>query len=133
MLQQHEVRNISVSNAYVDGDSAGPVAIQLRYASADPFALSVTVLGVDWCCARDLLLGALAGIPSGVGDVRIHCDADYAYFDMASPVGRVVASIGRSDAESFAAATLDLVPRGEESDQIDLDVEIAGILTSAGS
>lgn len=132
MSDHDEVRSASIGRACIEGSDVGDWSIQLRYTSADPYALWITFAATDWCYERSLLLEALAGVPSGEGDVRIRCDDARTYIDLTSPDGRAVLSIPRDDTEAFARATLDLVPRDSETLHLDMDAVIAALVTSAG-
>lgn len=132
MSDHNEVRGHTIGRARIEGFDAGECAIQFRYTSTDALALWITFAATDWCCDRNLLLDALAGVPSGEGDVHIRCDNIHTYIELASPDGRAVIRIPRSDTETFARATLNLVPQDEETFHLDLDAVITGIMASAG-
>lgn len=129
-MPDYDIRKSYLAQVHIDGRFAGPLAIQLSYTRADPFALWITFQADDWCCARDLLTAALSGIPSGEGDVHIHCHDAYAYIELASPDGRAVLRIARDEAANFAAAALELVPSGTETHHVDVDAAVAEIFAS---
>lgn len=123
-------------------DPAGhPAAIAavLEYdPAADPFAVSarfdVAGAGVLWTFARDLLLDGLLE-PAGDGDVHVwpvEGDDGRALIalELSSPDGEALLHVGAADVHRFLRQSLASVPRGSESDLLDLDVLVAHLLAS---
>ena len=117
-----------------DADAVSlPVA--LRYRVVDPFAVTVAFSGaevsVEWVFARDLLLTGLTQ-PCGEGDVRVwpswRSGKDLVLIALSSPDGRAVLEANAGDLRAFLDATVRLVRPGTESDHVDLDAELAGLL-----
>lgn len=138
----HLPRTITTPLPLVVTTGAGEAELdaELRYDPSDPFAVSLAI-GVDcgepvvWTFARDLL-SAGVGAPAGEGDITIEPDfaADLDDSDrrlritlatdclatMLAPAARVV---------EFLVETFTVVPTGSELDRVDLDAEIAALLS----
>jgi hypothetical protein len=116
----------------------------LHYSCHDPYAVKIALdVDVDrevvWSVSRDLLAGALYG-PEGIGDVRAWPST---LGDEVAPAERVLnielgppgecAHFAASAAgiAAFLDATYVLVPRGEESEYLNLDAELADWLGEA--
>lgn len=121
-------------------DPAGhPAAITavLEYdPAADPFAVSarfdVAGSGVVWTFARDLLLDGLLE-PTGDGDVHVWPAEDdeggpLIALELNSPDGEALLQVRAADVHRFLRQTLASVPRGSESDLLDLDDLLARLL-----
>ena len=115
------------------------VPTTLEYRADDPYAVSLTFHSsagdVEWMVARTLLLQGLAA-PTGDGDVKVYPSIDddaraVAVLDFSSPDGRLVAEACTHDLQTFLARTFATVPVGTESQHLDLDALIAGLLSSA--
>lgn len=127
----NSLRSLHVVRTSVNGASAGAFEFCLRYVRTDPYAVWMTFDGTDMCCARDLLLDALEGGAAGDGDIRIHCDEAYTHIELPQLGCRVTVHVPRAAADRFAVGTLDVVARGEESQHMDVDAAIAGIVSPA--
>jgi len=113
---------------------------ELRYDPADPFAVSLAIgtecgEPVVWVFARDLL-SAGVGSPQGEGDITIEPDfatdldsdermlritlATDCLATMTAPASQIV---------EFLVETFTVVPTGSELDRVDLDAEIAALLS----
>ncbi|WP_245565126.1 SsgA family sporulation/cell division regulator [Nocardioides insulae] len=117
------------------------VPTTLGYSSEDPYAISFTFHSgkddVEWIVARNLLLQGLTG-PVGEGDVRIYPSIDedahaVTILDFHSPDGRLVAEANTRQLQKFLTRTFGLVPVGSESEYVDLDTLIDGLLSSSNS
>jgi hypothetical protein len=115
-----------------------PVVTRWSYSVSDPFAVSLAVRTrhdrwVEWLVARELVVDALYG-PSGIGDVRMSPQVvqgyDIVQIEIHSHDGSAVLEVDRDLLRAFVEASLELVALGDESDRMDLDVEIAKITQS---
>lgn len=117
-----------------DADAV-PLPVSLRYAAADPYAVTVAFRGddvsVEWVFARDLLLAGLNS-PCGYGDVHIWPGSrqgqHLVFVSLTSPDGQAVLEADRDDVHRFLDETAEVVPPGQEDQFIDLDAEIALLL-----
>lgn len=121
-------------------DPAGqPAAITavLEYdPAADPFAVSarfdVAGARVVWTFARELLLDGLRE-PTGDGDVHVWPAEDdhgraLIALELNSPDGEALLQVGTDDVHRFLQQSLASVPRGLESDLLDIDDLLAQLL-----
>ena len=115
-----------------------PVVTRWSYSANDPFAVYLAVRTrhdrwVEWLVAPDLVVESLAG-PSGEGDVRMSPHVvqgyDIVQIEIHSHDGHAVLEVDRDLLRHFVEASIDVVALGEESDRMDLDVEIAKITQS---
>ncbi len=115
-----------------------PVVTRWSYSANDPFAVSLAVRTrhdrwVEWLVARDLVVDSLAG-PAGEGDVRMSPQVvqgyDIVQIEIHSHDGQAVLEVDRDLLRHFVEASIELVALGDESDRMDLDVEIAKITQS---
>ncbi len=115
-----------------------PVRSSLRYDPADPYAVhvlfhpdGVTVDPVGWSFARDLLVAGLSEA-TGIGDVRVWPwstpRGDLVALALSSPDGNALFEVSRSVLVRFLRRTFAVVPRGEESQYLDVDAAIARLL-----
>ncbi len=126
-----------------------PLTAGLRYSREDPYAIRMsfrTGLGepVEWTFGRDLLAAALLG-PEGMGDVRAWPSAPAARaagkgsasrgtvvnIVLGSPDGYAHFETGAAGIEAFLTRTYELVPRGHESGCLNIDAELAELLSEA--
>ncbi|MFJ4714383.1 SsgA family sporulation/cell division regulator [Streptomyces sp. NPDC088785] len=105
-----------------------PLTVALRYASADPLAISmvfpaeVTLTGteVTWAFARSLLDEGLHE-PAGTGDVHVWPSGrSHTVVELSAPQGLAVVRFDTSPLRRFLRRTYGLVPSGEEdlTDQV---------------
>ncbi|MGW1544652.1 SsgA family sporulation/cell division regulator [Streptomyces sp. NPDC002309] len=115
-----------------------PLRMRLRYASDDPYALRATFAdaeggaSVEWVLSRDVIAEGLAH-HAGQGDVRVWPAAvgpgrDVVYIALNSPAGSALLEAPLRDLRSFVDRTRAMVPPGTESEQFDLDTELAHLL-----
>lgn len=110
---------------------------ELRYDATDPYAVDAVFQtgeprGVRWVFARDLLAGGLEGA-RGDGDVRVwpHVGEgghSTVFIELRSPDGMALLQVRANQLADFLASTYAIVPAGRESDQLDVDTMIAGLL-----
>jgi Streptomyces sporulation and cell division protein, SsgA len=118
--------------------TALPVRASLRYDPADPYAVHVlfhadnaTGETVSWSFARELLVTGLDE-PAGIGDVRVWPWAtprgDFVALALSSPDGNALFEVPRSVLVRFLRRTYVVVPRGRETDHLDVDAALVRLL-----
>jgi hypothetical protein len=123
----------------VPGGPSLPVVASLRYETADPWAVRVAFQTggegdgiVEWMFARQLLTDGVAKTV-GEGDIRVWPSVigreHFVNLAMASPSGSALFEIDRDALVEFLQQTYLAVPTGLEEDVIDIDAEIAILLT----
>jgi hypothetical protein len=123
----------------VPGGPSLPVLAGLRYDANDPWAVRVAFHTggegdgiVEWMFARQLLTDGVAGAV-GEGDVRVwpatHGDERVVNLAMASPSGSALFEIDRDALVEFLQQTYLAVPTGTEEEVVDLDAELALLLS----
>ncbi|HTY73566.1 MAG TPA: SsgA family sporulation/cell division regulator [Actinomycetes bacterium] len=111
------------------------VPAELCYDPTDPYAVTATFRSEDdavaWTFSRDLLDEGLVA-PAGEGDVAVWpCsddDGEVVCIALSSPFGQALLEAQRHEVEAFIVRSFQTVPRGSESDLLDLDAEIAALL-----
>ncbi len=115
-----------------------PLMTRWTYRADDPFAVTVAVQTppggwVEWLVGRELLARGLTGT-AGEGDVRVcwqHVRGqEVVRMTIRTIDGQATLAVDRGLARRFVDATVDLVPLGGESAQIDFDLEIAKLTES---
>jgi hypothetical protein len=125
----------SVSQVMLAALSGHPDPLMTRwtYRVDDPFAMTVAVQTprgrwVEWLVGRELLAKGLTGI-AGQGDVRVcwqHVHGrEVVRITIRTVEGQATLAVDRGLARRFLDATVELVPMGGESAQIDFDLVIA--------
>ncbi len=123
----------------VPGGPSLPVMAGLRYESNDPWAVRVAFHTggegdgiVEWMFARQLLTDGVAKTV-GEGDVRVwpstHGADRVVNLAMASPSGSALFEIDRDALVEFLQQTYVAVPTGAEEEVVDLDAELAMLLS----
>src|SRR4029078_11490654 len=86
---------------------------------------------VSWSFARELLVTGLDE-PAGIGDVRVWPWAsprgDFVALALSSPDGNALFEVPRSILVRFLRRTYVAVPRGRESDHLDVDAAVNRLL-----
>ncbi|MFF4343247.1 SsgA family sporulation/cell division regulator [Kitasatospora sp. NPDC001540] len=105
-----------------------------RYQPDDPYAVSLDfgprAAGAGWVLSREMLLAALHG-PVGEGDLHFApVDDGLLCLVLGGAGGSVVLTVECAAIAAFLTATLELVPLGGESERIDWDRELAGLLSA---
>jgi hypothetical protein len=122
----------------VPGGPSLPVLANLRYETADPWAVRVAFQTggegdgiVEWMFARQLLTDGVAKTV-GEGDIRVWPSVigreHFVNLAMASPSGSALFEIDRDALVEFLQQTYLAVPTGAEEEVIDIDAEIAILL-----
>jgi Streptomyces sporulation and cell division protein, SsgA len=113
--------------ALYDGNT--PVRSRWSYRADQPFTVTAAFQTerdrwVEWAFSRDLLVEGLRE-PAGVGDVRLHPDAEdgltVLVVEIESPEGYAELELEHARVRSFLDATARIVPLGAESDHFDVD------------
>ncbi|HVE73614.1 MAG TPA: SsgA family sporulation/cell division regulator [Mycobacteriales bacterium] len=122
----------------VPGEPSLPVVASLHYTAEDPWAVSVTFAGEDmpapitWLFARALLTEGVSGLV-GDGDVRVwpsgRAEGRVVSIAMTSPSGAAVFETDRNSLVEFLQQTYLAVPTGCEGERVDLDAELALLLS----
>ena len=117
----------------VPGSGSLPVAADMSYESADPYAVHVAFHTgeeeiVEWVFARQLLTDGVTH-PVGEGDVQVwpsHAEGHpVVCLALSSPSGRALFEAPLTELVEFLTQTYAAVPTGSESDFVDLDSELA--------
>lgn len=115
-----------------------PLCMGLRYEAADPYAVRAVFHinddnTVEWVFARELLTEGLRR-PAGSGAVRVWPargqERHTVRIALLSPSGEALFEAPAAAMESFLTRTCAAVPPGTESDHLDLDDQLAHILTA---
>jgi hypothetical protein len=125
-----------------------PLVASLHYSGSDPYAIRMafhvgTEGPVEWIFARDLLADGLM-TPEGDGDVQIWPSAPSGGVDspdqgplsvlnikLSSPFGEAHFEAPAEAIGNFLDRTFRVVPMGKESQVIDIDAELNGLLWQA--
>jgi hypothetical protein len=109
----------------------------LEYAASDPYAVVAVfrtgATPIRWVFARELLAEGLFG-PVGDGDVHVWPCLDsrgqaVVLIELNSPYGEALLQAPSRDVSEFLQRTFELVPRGAEDVQLDLDHTVLQLLT----
>jgi len=121
----------------VPGTASVPVAAGLCYDAGDPYAVHVTfrtrgAADVSWTFARQLLTDGVS-TPAGEGDVSVWpsrtSGRPVVCLSLSSPSGRALFEVPLDRLVEFLTNTYAAVPTGCESEHIDLDGELAALLS----
>jgi hypothetical protein len=124
-----------------------PLVASLYYSGSDPYAIRMAFhVGADepveWIFARDLLADGLL-TPEGDGDVRVWPSLETGLagvergrpgilnIELSSPFGEAHFEAPSEAIANFLNRTYRIVPMGKESDVIDFDAELNGLLWQA--
>ena len=115
----------------------------LSYVVSDPFAVRIGFGdadepvddGITWLLGRELLAAGLER-PAGDGDVRLwpaRTSGDVLYLHLRAPSGEALFEVSRATVAAFLQRTEELVPSGEETAALDVDEELAVLLSGGGA
>lgn len=136
-LRPESVTNRMELRLVVTGSAPLPVPADITYDPADPYAVRVAFHTggdevVEWTFARSLLTEGVTQAV-GAGDVQVWpsqtngrrtvCVA------LSSPSGRALFEASLTDVVQFLTRTYALVPTGNESEYVDIDAELATLLS----
>ncbi|MER7834737.1 SsgA family sporulation/cell division regulator [Streptomyces sp. NPDC096040] len=132
------IRRLSVQ-LVVTHEMSLPMDMRLRYEPGDPYAVRAVFKApgsddtVEWIIGRDLLIDGLKG-PAGEGDIRIWPAGESAHCDLFAlltpPDGRALLKGPVQEIKAFLQETEALVPRGTETEHIDVDALLAHLLAA---
>jgi hypothetical protein len=118
------------------------VPAQLSYEVSDPFAVRITFgaggageEGISWLVGRELLQTGLDR-PAGEGDVRLwpsRTSGDVLFLHLRAPSGEALFEASRGTLAGFLRLTESVVPVGEESSVLEVDGELAALLSNGGA
>jgi hypothetical protein len=121
-------------------DGLLPLMASLAYSCADPYAVTMafdvgTDQPVEWALSRDLLTASLHA-HEGIGDFQAWPSAEpggvkVLHLSMTSPFGHAQFEASAEDISAFLARTFDLVAAGHEPTHLDIDAELAELLSEA--
>jgi sporulation and cell division protein SsgA len=115
----------------------------LCYEVSDPFAVRITFgdsgtaddEGISWLVGRELLQAGLDH-PAGEGDVRLwpsRTSGDVLFLHLRAPSGEALFEVSRGAVAGFLQLTADVVPFGQESAVLEVDQELAVLLSNGGA
>ena len=113
----------------------------LSYEIRDPFAVRITFGdhaeedGISWLVGRELLHAGLDQ-PAGEGDVRLwpsRTSGDVLFLHLRAPSGEALFEVSRGTVAGFLQLTASVVPFGEESSVLQVDGELAALLSNGGA
>lgn len=115
------------------------VRASMRYDQGDPYAVhvvfhpsSLDAEQVSWSFARELLATGLVE-PSGMGDVRVWPwstpRGEAVALALSSPDGNALFEISRGLVARFLKRTYVLVPKGRETESLDVAATVTRLLT----
>ena len=141
MSRKPDTRALSQEMALQCVDARGrgvEILASFGYDPADPFAVWITFPSaqgdIRWAMSREILLKGLTD-PAGSGDLEVWPSIDHegravVVLEFRSPAGRLVAQAHTHEVYRFLTRTLAAVPLGTESDRMDVDALLAGLLGS---
>src|SRR4051794_38694112 len=123
--------------------SPSEVSALFSYDARDPFAVRITFgasrVGdkdaVTWLIGRELLRAGLDRV-TGDGDVRLGPTAarsDVLFLQLRAPSGEALMELSRTGLAAFIRGSETFVPFGAEGAAIDLDEELAVIVSEGGA
>jgi hypothetical protein len=123
--------------------SPSEVLALFSYDTRDPYAVRITLGSprvdfedaVTWLIGRELLRAGLDQ-PTGDGDVRVgptEPRSDVLFLHLRAPSGEALMELSRSALAAFVRGTETLLPFGAEGAAVELDEELAVLLSEGGA
>ena len=140
-MRSHPTRPVEASldmRLIVPGHAPLHIPAVLSYDPADPYAVTLELsTGTDrgmvaWVFARQLLLD---GVTKATGEGDVHVWPVFTgripvtFLSLSSPSGSALFEVDMPGLVDFLTRTVALVPAGCESDHVNLDAELAALLT----
>lgn len=125
----------------VPEESSVPIRASLVYRPVDPYAVQIVFhaglddesADVSWSFSRELLAEGMYR-QSGMGDVKVWPWAGKTRhavgMALSSPDGYALFEMPRPAIEQFLVRTYAVVPAGHEDQQVDMDAELAALLSA---
>lgn len=121
----------------VGPDDSATLEAELRYDAGDPHAATISFpseAGVAWTFGRDLLVDGLYE-PTGLGDVHLQPSLDLrgravVVIELHTPGGVTLIQARTKDLREFVDQMTTLVPRGTESQHLNIDATVTAILAA---
>ena len=117
-------------------DATDPFAVRIAFGDVgDDSGVVDTDEGIAWLVSRELLQAGLDR-PSGEGDVRVWPSAsasDVLFLHLRAPSGEALFEVSRGTVAGFLQLTASVVPFGEESSVLEVDSELAALLSNGGA
>jgi hypothetical protein len=120
-----------------------PLAASFFYSADDPYAVRIAFRAgledpVEWTFARDLLAAGIEDC-AGLGDVTVWATAGseggvpgrVLHIKLLSPSGRAHFEAAAGEVSDFLQRTYQIVPAGQESEHVDVQAELDGLLRRA--
>ncbi len=120
-----------------------PLVASLSYSTEDPYATRIAFhVGLDepveWIFARELLASGIED-RVGLGDVQVWPASESAdgvpgrvlNIELSSPFGQAHFEAPITEVSAFLQRTYQVVPEGHESDHVDVEAELSGLLDQA--
>jgi hypothetical protein len=136
VARRHIVISASTTFEVDHGGAVAPaVAVDLRYATRNPFALLMSFPGdvgsdIGWMMSRELMSEGLAG-PSGLGDVRFRplaAHPDLTMIELISPTGHALLRARTAFLAEFLQGSYRVVPLRTEHTWVDFDRVVSDLL-----
>jgi len=132
----------SLTLQLIGENSPAEFSALFSYDARDPYAVAITFSSVRvggndpvrWLIGRELLRAGLDQ-PTGDGDVRVGpaAKSDVLFLHLRTDAGEALMELSRTVLAAFVKGTESLVPFGAEGAAIDLDEELAVILSGGGA
>ena len=118
-------------------DATDPFAVRIAFGDVgdDTGAVDPDDGGIAWLVSRELMQSGLDR-PSGDGDVRMwpaHAATDVLFLHLRAPSGEALFEVSRGTVAGFLQLTAGVVPFGEESSVLEVDDELAALLSNGGA
>ncbi len=116
-------------------DAADPYAVRIAFGDTSDDDAHEAEGAITWLLSRELLQAGLHQ-PAGDGDVRLwpaRAASDVLYLHLRAPSGEALFEVSRGTVAGFLQLTAGVVPFGEESSVLEVDGELAALLSNGGA